>query len=99
MKVKQCMKITETRIHLTDAENNLVAECPEAYAQDVEDALNKYDTLLASHEKLVEALEKIKSNEIYLTKAFNELGSGKPIKSSCSYRITEQALKEAGEIK
>ncbi len=57
MKVKQCMKITEIRIHLTDAESNLVAECPEKYAQGVEDALNKYDTLKASHTKLVEAIE------------------------------------------
>ena len=59
MKVKQCMKITETRVRLTDAESNLIAECPEKYAQVVQDALNKYATLQASHAKLVEA------NEIY----------------------------------
>jgi len=45
MKVKKCVKITETRIHLTDAESNLVAECPEKYADYIVQAIN-------SHEKL-----------------------------------------------
>ena len=101
--IKYSVKVKKEEHHIIDTEHQLIAICPsEKDAMAVVKAVNGYDALKASHDKLVEAL---RENYEYTKYA----GANKRIntpeymeeffsKGLSAQQIAKQALKEAGEI-